>query len=189
MSERTEYTPGTFNWVDLATSDTEAAKGFYSEVFGWSFEDVPAGDAGVYSLASLREREVAGLFEKGPEQEAVPPHWNCYVAVASVDDTAAKATSLGGTLMVEPFDVMEAGRMAVVQDPGGAVVALWEPRQHPGPAWSTSTAPYAGTSCARARRPSQPNSTPVSSDGPPRKRRCRWVSTPCSRTTATSTAA
>ena len=132
MSEHTEYTPGTFNWVDLATSDTEAAKGFYSEVFGWSFEDVPVGDAGVYSLASVREREVAGLFEKGPEQEAVPPHWNSYVAVASADEAAAKASSLRGTLMAEPFDVMEAGRMAMVMDPGGAVVALWEARQHAG---------------------------------------------------------
>ena len=132
MSERKSYSPGTFSWVDLATADPVAAKSFYSEIFGWSYEDMPTGDGGSYAVASLRDKSVAGIYEIGAEQQGTPPHWNSYVSVESADDAAARTNSLGGTVVAAPFDVMDAGRMAVLQDPTGAIVNVWEPRQHPG---------------------------------------------------------
>jgi predicted enzyme related to lactoylglutathione lyase len=128
MGERESYTPGTFSWAELVTSDAGAAKAFYGELFGWAFDDQPAGEAGVYTMARSDGREVAGMFADAQQ----PPHWNSYVTVASADDAAERAAALGATVVAPPFDVMEAGRMAVVQDPTGAFVAVWEARQHPG---------------------------------------------------------
>jgi predicted enzyme related to lactoylglutathione lyase len=123
MGERTSYPPGMFSWAELATSDAEAAKTFYSGLFGWDYDDTPVGDGQVYSMARRAGHNVAALFAS--EQ---PPHWNCYVTVDSVDDTAARAGDLGANVMMEPFDVMEVGRMAVIADPSGAALCLWEPR-------------------------------------------------------------
>jgi predicted enzyme related to lactoylglutathione lyase len=123
MAERTSYTPGTFSWAELATSDAEAAKSFYTPLFGWSYEDNPIGDGQVYSMARREGKNVAALFTS--EQ---PPHWNCYVTVDSVDATAPRAEQLGGSVLMEPFDVMDVGRMAVIADPAGAALCLWEPR-------------------------------------------------------------
>src|SRR4051812_34934630 len=109
MGERTSYVPGTFSWAELATSDAAAAKAFYTTLFGWSYDDRPLGDGQVYSMAQRDGSNVAALFDS--EQ---PPHWNCYVTVASADDTAAKAGELGANVVAEPFDVFTAGRMAVV---------------------------------------------------------------------------
>ena len=129
MGERTSYTPGTFSWAELMTSDADAAKGFYMTVFGWDYEDNPTGpDGPVYSMAQRDGHSVAALFA----DDSQPPHWNCYVTVASVDDTALKATDGGGAVMHEAFDVMEVGRMAVIADPTGATLCLWEPRAHIG---------------------------------------------------------
>jgi uncharacterized protein len=125
MGERTSHTPGTFSWTDLATTDTDAAKRFYTELFGWEHDDqpIPGGDA-VYTMLLRDGKAVAALFQG---QEGMPTAWSSYVTVESADSTAAKATDLGGTLMAEPFDVMDAGRMAVIQDPTGAVISVWEP--------------------------------------------------------------
>jgi predicted enzyme related to lactoylglutathione lyase len=128
MGERTSHAPGTFSWADLATSDADAAKAFYTSVFGWSYEDLPVGEDSVYSMASRDGRTVAALSQD-PEQ---PPHWNCYVTVASADETAARAGELGATVMMEPFDVMDAGRMAVFADPTGAALCVWEPKDNIG---------------------------------------------------------
>jgi uncharacterized protein len=127
MGERTSYAPGTFSWAELATSDAEAAKAFYADVFGWDYDDRPMGDGQVYSIALRDGRNVAALFASDE-----PPHWNCYVTIASVDETTPRVTELGGTVMAEPFDVMDAGRMSVVADPAGAALSLWEPRANPG---------------------------------------------------------
>ncbi len=135
MGERTSYPPGTFSWVDLATTDAVAAKAFYGGLFGWEGEDMPAGDAGTYTMLRKGGREVAGLYELGAEMRdrgVPPPHWTSYVTVADVDASAARAEELGGTVVAGPFDVMEAGRMASLQDPLGAVIALWQPGRHPG---------------------------------------------------------
>jgi predicted enzyme related to lactoylglutathione lyase len=130
MGERTSYTPGTFSWVDLNTDDPEGAKAFYSTLFGWEYEDVPIGDDSVYSMAKLEGQSVAAL---GPLQgEGMPPHWNCYVTVEDADASAARASELGATLLAEPFDVFDAGRMAAFQDPQGAVLSVWQPKENIG---------------------------------------------------------
>ena len=125
MGDRTSHSPGTFSWTDLATTDTEGAKRFYTGLFGWDVDDQPIpGDGGVYSMLLRDGKAVAALFEA---QEGMPTAWSSYVTVESADAAAAKAADLGGTPMGDPFDVMDAGRMAVIQDPTGAVVSVWEP--------------------------------------------------------------
>jgi predicted enzyme related to lactoylglutathione lyase len=110
------------------TSDADAAKEFYTALLGWAYDDQSAGENVVYSMATRDGKYVAALYS----DDSQPPHWNCYVTVASVDDAAATAGDAGGTVIAEPFDVMEVGRMTVVGDPTGAVLCLWEPRQHIG---------------------------------------------------------
>jgi predicted enzyme related to lactoylglutathione lyase len=129
MGERTSYAPGTFSWAELATSGADGAKAFYTELFGWTYDDneVPGGP--VYSTALRDGKPVAALFAS--EQ---PPHWNCYVTVASADESAARAAEAGGTVVSPAFDVMDVGRMAVIADPAGAALCLWEPRAHIGAA-------------------------------------------------------
>jgi uncharacterized protein len=134
MGERTSYPHGTFSWVEVATPQQAEAKEFLGELFGWEFDDMPVDENTVYSMAKLGDRYVGAV---SPQQQdeidmGVPPHWNSYVTVASADDAAARAKVLGGTLIEEPFDVMEAGRMAVIRDPSGGYVCLWQPRNHPG---------------------------------------------------------
>jgi predicted enzyme related to lactoylglutathione lyase len=134
LGERTKHEPGTISWVDLATTDTDGAKQFYGGLLGWEFEDNPVPGGGVYTMCKVGGRSVAALNELRAEEreQGIPPHWNNYVTVADVDASAAKAAELGGTLVAPPFDVMTAGRMAVVQDPVGAFIALWEPRENIG---------------------------------------------------------
>ena len=109
MGERKSYTPGTFSWAELATSDAGAAKDFYTQLFGWAYDDNPIGDGQAYSVALLDGRRVGALFAS----QQPPPHWNCYVSVASADDAAARAAEHGATVVAEPFDVLAAGRMVV----------------------------------------------------------------------------
>jgi predicted enzyme related to lactoylglutathione lyase len=125
MGERTSYAPGTFSWADLGTTDPDGAKRFYGELFGWEYDDQPIPGGGTYSMARKDGKDVAGLSRA---MAGVPTAWNSYVTVESADAAAATAGGLGGTLISEPCDVMEAGRMAVVQDPTGAVLCVWEPR-------------------------------------------------------------
>src|SRR5207237_278339 len=124
--ERTEYSHGTPSWVDLQTTDQDAAKKFYRGLFGWTYDDMPAGPGVVYSMAKLRDHEVAAIAPLGDQAAAgVPPHWNSYVTVSDVDASAAAVPDAGGTVIAPPFDVMDAGRMAVVADPTGGVLCLW----------------------------------------------------------------
>jgi hypothetical protein len=134
MQEVTRYPPGTFSWVDLATTDAAAAKQFYCRLFGWEAHDEPAGPEGVYTMLKLAGRNVAALYEMNADMQAqgVPPHWLSYITVDDIAATTAKVAALGGTVLAEPFDVMEAGRMAVVQDSTGAMFALWQPGRHAG---------------------------------------------------------
>ena len=128
MPDRTSHAPGTISWVDLATSDQTAAKEFYGALLGWAYEDMPAGEGVVYSMAKLGGRSAAAISPQQADEAAqgVPPHWNVYVTVADVDATAGKAAEAGGTLLAPPFDVFDAGRMAVIADPTGAVLCLWQ---------------------------------------------------------------
>lgn len=134
MGERTQYTPGTFSWTDLNTTDQEAAKDFYASLFGWDYEDAPVGDGVYYSMASLGGKQV-GAISPQPEQQrnaGVPPAWNSYISVENADETLARAKQLGATVHADAFDVMDAGRMGVVQDPQGAYFLVWQGKQHTG---------------------------------------------------------
>jgi predicted enzyme related to lactoylglutathione lyase len=134
MPERTSYTQGTPNWVDLPTTDQAAAKTFYAGLFGWTYDDQPMGEGQVYSLAVLNGHQVAAISAQPPEMAAAgaPPMWNTYLAVDSVDDATARVEAAGGKVAMAPFDVMDAGRMSFVMDPSGAPVALWQANQHIG---------------------------------------------------------
>ena len=118
MSERTEYAPGTPSWVDNASADPAGAARFYSQLFGWETEDVmPAEADGEYHMARLRGKDVAALGSQ--PMEGVPAVWNTYVTVEDVEATAEAVSEAGGKVMMEAFDVFDAGRMAVLADPLG----------------------------------------------------------------------
>ena len=129
MGERTRYAPGTFCWVDLATTDPAGAKSFYGELFGWEAEDVVGGEGGTYTMLRLDGDEVAALYEMeaGRRERGVPPHWSSYASVEDVGATVSRARELGGTVYGEPRDALDMGRMAVVGDPTGALLGVWQP--------------------------------------------------------------
>ena len=126
MGERTRYEPGTFSYVELATTDSEGAKEFYSGLFGWETHDLDVGDGMTYTMCLLGGKVAGALYES---REAPHPAWLSYVTVEDADASAARAKELGANVISEPFDVMTFGRMAVLQDPTGAVFAIWEPRE------------------------------------------------------------
>jgi uncharacterized protein len=134
MGERSEYTPGTFCWSELASSDQAAAKAFYGGLFGWQADDRPVGDGVYYSMQLVGGKPVAAIAPQPQQQRdaGVPPLWNSYVSVDSADALAERAKELGATVHAPPFDVMTVGRMAVIQDPQGAFFMLWQPREHIG---------------------------------------------------------
>src|ERR1700681_4081847 len=120
MLKRDAYPPGVPCWVDTSQPDPETAVGFYSGLFRWDLEDVmPPGSAGKYFIARLHEGDVAAV---GSQTENGPPTavWNTYISVESADEAAAKVGTAGGRVVTEPFDVGDAGRMAVCTDPEGA---------------------------------------------------------------------
>ena len=134
MGTRTEYAPGTFSWTDLTTPDQEAAKRFYSELFGWEADDRPVGEGAVYSMMQLSGQSAAAISPQPQQQRdaGAPPVWNSYVTVESADAALARAGELGGHVHADAFDVLDAGRMGVVQDPQGAFFLVWEPRTNIG---------------------------------------------------------
>jgi len=129
-----KHTLGSFCWIELATTDQNAAKTFYGKLFGWEASDMPIGLKDFYSTFKLGGRDVAAAYTLREEQRAagVPPHWMLYVAVESADDTAKRADKLGGRVCMDAFDVFEFGRMAVIQDPTGAMFPVWQPKRHTG---------------------------------------------------------
>ena len=127
-----EHAPGSFCWIELATTDGPGAKKFYGELFGWEAHDSPVGPDMVYTILRLDGKDVGALFQKGETMKDVPTHWASYISVTSADETVAKAKSLGGTIMKEAFDVMDVGRMAVITDPTGATFCIWQPKKHQG---------------------------------------------------------
>ena len=135
MPKVSSYPQGAPSWADLATSDEQAALGFYSQLFGW--EDAPEAlpeGMGFYHIQTKGGEHVAAISAQQPDEAAqgVPPHWNTYLSVDDVDATASQVKNAGGAVVVEPMDVMEAGRMAVIQDPTGAIVSLWQAKQSAG---------------------------------------------------------
>jgi predicted enzyme related to lactoylglutathione lyase len=132
MPERDGYIPGVPCWVDTSQPDPEAALPFYRGLFGWEFENVmPEGSDGEYFIGRIRGGDVAAVGSVPP---GGPPmaSWNTYIWVDSADETAAKVGDVGGKVMMEPFDVMDAGRMAVLTDPEGAVFFVWQAKEQTG---------------------------------------------------------
>jgi len=132
MPERDGYMPGVPCWIDTSQPDPEAAVDFYRGLFGWDFEDVmPPGAPGKYLIARLRGGDVAAV---GSQPQGAPPMavWNTYVWVQSAEEAAAKVRQAGGRVLTDPFDVMDAGRMAVFTDPEGAAFCVWQAKEHTG---------------------------------------------------------
>ena len=134
-----------FCWYELATTDQGGAKAFYSQLFGWSAQDYPMGEEQLYTMFRLHECDAAGAYTLNAQMldQGIPPNWMPYVCVTSADETAAKAKSLGATILMEAFDVSEVGRVAVFSDPGGAVLSIFEPGKHRG----TGVTMEPGTAC------------------------------------------
>ncbi len=132
MPERDGYIPGVPCWVDTSQPDPEAAVDFYRGLFGWEFEDaMPPGSEGRYFIGRLPGGDVAAV---GSIPEAAPQvaMWNTYVWVESADEMVSKVREAGGDVLMEPFDVMDSGRMAVFTDPEGAAFCVWQAKQHKG---------------------------------------------------------
>src|SRR5438105_2695884 len=132
LPEREGYIAGVPCWVDTSQPDPDAAADFYGGLFGWEFEDaMPAGAPARYLIAGLRGGDVAAVSSP-PEGAPALAVWNTYVWVEDADEAAAKAREAGGTVLSDPFDVMDAGRMAVLADPEGAALCVWQAREHKG---------------------------------------------------------
>src|SRR4051794_19835044 len=131
MSERDGFQPGVPSWVDLLGPDPRQLTQFYGATFGWDFDGPgPMPGGGEYHVARLRGRDVAGVGSQPPG--APPAAWTTYVEVESADAAARAAEAAGGSVLAAPFDAPPAGRIAVVADPGGAALGVWEPHQRRG---------------------------------------------------------
>ena len=145
MAQIDRHAPGSFCWIELATTDQNGAKQFYQQIFGWAPNDFPMGPGEVYTMFRIGGRDAAAAYTLNAEMRArhVPPHWMLYVATADADQTVSKATEAGGKVVAGPFDVMDFGRMAVLQDPTGAHFSVWQPKTHTG----TTVTGEPGTMC------------------------------------------
>jgi uncharacterized protein len=125
---------GVFGWADLVTTDVVAARAFYTSLFGWVAEDVPTTSGLGYTMLRLDGKLVAGMGPQptGMARANLISTWNSYVVVDDVDAAIHLVGSAGGTSVMGGTDVGTRGRMAMVADPGGAVLGLWQPRDHPG---------------------------------------------------------
>jgi predicted enzyme related to lactoylglutathione lyase len=136
MADYDRRDAGTFCWLDLAAHDAEGAKRFYTTLFGWTANDMKygEGEGEVYTMYALRGRHVAASYPMDPGQKEMgfPPAWLSYVAVDDADEAVRRATELGATVLGEPFDVLDSGRMGLIQDPAGAMLGLWQARGHKG---------------------------------------------------------
>jgi predicted enzyme related to lactoylglutathione lyase len=132
MPERDGYIPGVPCWIDTSQPDPEASVPFYAGIFGWELEDVmPPGSPAKYFIGRIRGGDVAALSSL-PEGAPQVATWNTYIWVAGADETAAKVRDAGGTVVMEPFDIMDSGRMAAFADPEGAMFCAWQPKEHRG---------------------------------------------------------
>jgi predicted enzyme related to lactoylglutathione lyase len=134
MPVKTSYAQGTPSWIDLSSTDPAASQAFYGGLFGWTFEANPTPQGGDYIMASLNGSSAAGMMQQSPEQAemGLPSLWNTYFTVDDIAATAGRVEGAGGSVMMPPMQVMDAGHMAVVVDPTGAVACLWQPEQHIG---------------------------------------------------------
>lgn len=126
--------PGSFTWIELASPDQKASKQFYQSLFGWDVAEFPMGPDAYYAMFRLDGRDTGGCYALNAQmkEQGVPPHWMIYMAAASADETAAKAAEAGGKVVAAPFDVFDFGRMAVLQDPTGAMFSIWQEKLNKG---------------------------------------------------------
>ena len=132
MPAITEYAPGSPSWADLLSHDGQAAKDFYTALFGWEFQDHPAGPDMTYTMYTHNGQAACASAEAGPGQENLPPHWSVYVTVDDLEAAVERAKAAGGTVVFDPMDVLDVGRMAIIQDKEGAFLRLWYPLKHAG---------------------------------------------------------
>lgn len=125
MSERNEYIPGVPCWVDASYKDPEAVLPFYRGLFGWDFMPAIETPGERFFIATIGGRSTAGIGELPADHPAVPA-WNTYVAVTSADEAVDKAQAVGGEVLAPAIDVLDAGRMAILRDPQGAVFCVWQ---------------------------------------------------------------
>lgn len=130
MAEVTSHKTGRPCWADVTSPDVDAAAAFYSELFGWQAERDPRPEAGGYTMFTRNGKHVAAASP--PQEQGIPPHWTVYLATDDVDGTAARIREAGGTVLMEPFDVFDSGRMTVATDPTGAAFGLWQAGTHIG---------------------------------------------------------
>jgi predicted enzyme related to lactoylglutathione lyase len=134
MGNQMKHPAGNFCWFELGTTDQNGAKEFYGKLFGWQAVDTPLPPemGGVYTMFTLDGKEVGATYTLGPQQAGAPPHWMPYVAVDNADAIAAKVAALGGDVLMPAFDVMTFGRMTAFKDPTGAILSVWQPKEHAG---------------------------------------------------------
>lgn len=131
MAKMEPVQAGQFCWIELATPDLSSAQNFYKALFKWQMNGHPMPNGATYEMINVADCEVGGAFEldDAMREEGMMPNWNIYAAVSNVDDATAQAKKLGATILREPFDVMEYGRMSVIQDPTGAVFCMWQSKE------------------------------------------------------------
>jgi predicted enzyme related to lactoylglutathione lyase len=133
MSERPDYQPGVPCWVAAVELDPDRAVGFYTELFGWEAEDLmPPDSPASYFMCRLDGRPVAAVVSVDGAPPPPGALWGTYISVDSADETAARVSEAGGSVIGVPFDSPAGGRMAVLADPEGAVFGVWQPGTHPG---------------------------------------------------------
>lgn len=120
-------TPGAASWLELMTTDVEAAKQFYAELFGWTLEDMPMPgmeEQGLtYTVFGMGKDRFGGIMPMQCDEPGTPPGWGSYITVEDADATAAKAEALGGKVLLPPRDIPGVGRFCMIQDPQGAVIS------------------------------------------------------------------
>ncbi len=134
MAEITKHVAGTFCWIELGTTNASAASRFYGEMFGWRRSFMPVGKGNCYTMLQLHGKDIGAVYEVF-EEEAPPefsPAWQLYVATPDVNKTTQHAVTLGGKVLIEPRDIEDIGRIAAIEDPTGARIALWQALDHIG---------------------------------------------------------
>ncbi len=125
-----DYAPGTPSWVDLSSPNTDDAADFYGALMNWGVTEPGPPETGGYRMFHQDSMNVAGLA--GQMQQGQPTAWATYISVADADETAQKVKDAGGSVILEPMDVTDIGRMAIFADPTGAVFGIWQPKTFTG---------------------------------------------------------
>src|ERR1022692_4527136 len=129
MAASKKYKPGEICWTDLGTTNATGAKKFYKGLLGWKLTDNPMPTGGKYTIASVNGKDVCGFYPMSDEQKKMkaPPMWVPYVSVKNIGATVKKAKAAGGIVVSPPTAMRDMGKMAVLIDPTGAAIALWQP--------------------------------------------------------------